>query len=86
VTPGIPVYVNANGCLSTTASSRRFKNEIKTMHQTGEAIMGLKPVTFHYMSDATGTPQFGLIAEEVAEVNPAPGGARREGRDQHRAL
>jgi septal ring factor EnvC (AmiA/AmiB activator) len=27
-------------------------------------------VTFHYKSDASGTPQFGLIAEEVAEVNP----------------
>jgi Skp family chaperone for outer membrane proteins len=27
-------------------------------------------VTFHYKSDHTKTPQFGLIAEEVAEVNP----------------
>jgi len=27
-------------------------------------------VTFHYKSDSTGTPQFGLIAEEVAAVNP----------------
>jgi DNA-directed RNA polymerase specialized sigma54-like protein len=27
-------------------------------------------VTFHYKSDASGTRQFGLIAEEVAEVNP----------------
>jgi len=40
------------------------------MDHTSEAILGLKPVTFHYKSDATGTPQFGLIAEEVAEVNP----------------
>ena len=30
----------------------------------------LKPVTFHYKSDQTGTPQYGLVAEEVAEVNP----------------
>src|SRR5207248_5518969 len=35
-----------------------------------EAILGLKPVTFHYKTDTTSTPQFGLIAEEVAEVNP----------------
>jgi hypothetical protein len=35
-----------------------------------EAILSLKPVTFHYTNDKTGTPQFGLIAEEVAEVNP----------------
>ncbi len=40
------------------------------MDQTSEAILALKPVTFHYKSDASGTPQFGLIAEEVAEVNP----------------
>ena len=40
------------------------------MDQTSEAILALKPVTFHYKSDSTGTPQFGLIAEEVAKVNP----------------
>jgi septal ring factor EnvC (AmiA/AmiB activator) len=40
------------------------------MDQTSEAILGLKPVTFQYKSDSKGTPQFGLIAEEVAEVNP----------------
>jgi hypothetical protein len=27
-------------------------------------------VTFHYKHEATNTPSFGLIAEEVAEVNP----------------
>jgi len=40
------------------------------MDQTSEAILALKPVTFHYKSDSTGTAQFGLIAEEVAKVNP----------------
>ena len=41
------------------------------MEQTSEAILSLKPVTFHYKSDPAGAgPQFGLIAEEVAEVNP----------------
>ena len=40
------------------------------MDQASEAILSLKPVTFHYKSDSTGTPQFGLIAEEVAQVNP----------------
>ena len=39
------------------------------MHEVSEAILALKPVTFHYKSDATNTPQFGLIAEEVAQVN-----------------
>jgi len=40
------------------------------MDNTSKAILSLKPVTFHYKGDATDTPQFGLIAEEVAAVNP----------------
>ena len=40
------------------------------MDKASEALLALKPVTFHYKDDAKGTPQFGLIAEEVAEVNP----------------
>jgi hypothetical protein len=41
------------------------------MDKTSEAILSLKPVTFHYKSDPAGAgPQFGLVAEEVAEVNP----------------
>ena len=40
------------------------------MEKSSEAILALKPVTFRYQTDKTGTPQFGLIAEEVAEVNP----------------
>ncbi len=40
------------------------------MDKASEAILALKPVTFHYNSDATNTPQYGLIAEEVVEVNP----------------
>ena len=40
------------------------------MDRASEAILALKPLTFHYKSDNTATPQFGLIAEEVAKVNP----------------
>src|SRR5213595_1545494 len=42
------------------------------MGEVSEAILALKPVTFHYKKelDPDGTPQFGLIAEEVAKVNP----------------
>jgi DNA-directed RNA polymerase specialized sigma54-like protein len=43
---------------------------IASMDSASEAILRLKPVTFHYKSDNTNTPQFGLTAEEVAEVNP----------------
>jgi hypothetical protein len=65
------VFINTlTGQLGTASSSRRFKKEIKAMDQTSESILGLKPVTFHYKSDKANTPQFGLIAEEVAEVNP----------------
>ena len=40
------------------------------MDKTSEGILQLKPVRFQYKSDTKGTPQFGLIAEEVAAVNP----------------
>ena len=66
----IPVLIDPAGQLGTMSSSKRFKKEIKPMDQTSEAILALKPVTFHYKSDSTGTAQFGLIAEEVAKVNP----------------
>jgi predicted ribosome quality control (RQC) complex YloA/Tae2 family protein len=62
--------IDAGGQLGTISSSRRFKNEIKLMDSASESILALKPVTFHYKSDKAGTPQFGLIAEEVAAVNP----------------
>ena len=68
--PNLQVYVNSGGQLGTNTSSRRFKEEIKPMDRVSEAILALKPVTFHYKTDAKGTAQFGLIAEEVAEVNP----------------
>jgi hypothetical protein len=64
------VLIDSAGQLGTLSSSRRFKKEIKPMEKASEAILALKPVTFHYKSDASGTPQFGLIAEEVAKVNP----------------
>jgi len=66
-----PVIVSDTGQLGTAASSERFKKDITTMDKASEVIMGLRPVTFHYKSDAKETPQFGLIAEEVAKVNPA---------------
>ena len=69
-TDAIPVLIDSAGQLGTASSSRRFKREIKPMNQTSESILALKPVTFNYRSDKKSTPQFGLIAEQVAEVNP----------------
>ena len=64
--------VNSDGRLGTTTSSRRFKDEIKPMSKASEALFALKPGTFRYKKelDSEGIPQFGLVAEEVAEVNP----------------
>jgi uncharacterized coiled-coil protein SlyX len=68
---GTPVFVNANGQLGTTPSSARFKDQIKPMDKASEAVLALKPVTFHYKKelDPQGIPQFGLVAEEVEKVN-----------------
>jgi len=40
------------------------------MDSASEGILALKPVTFQYKSDKKNAPQYGLIAEEVAKVNP----------------
>ena len=66
----VPVLIDSAGQLGTISSSRRFKKQIKPMEQASETILSLKPVTFHYKRDTKGTPQFGLIAEDVAAVNP----------------
>ena len=66
----VQVLVDSFGKLGTAPSSQRFKKEIRPMDKASEAILAFKPVTFRYKSDDTNTPQFGLIAEEVASVNP----------------
>ncbi|MGC2625587.1 MAG: tail fiber domain-containing protein, partial [Candidatus Udaeobacter sp.] len=76
VTPGSggvqTVIIDNDGQLGSMVSSRRFKKDIKPMDQTSEAIVKLKPVTFHYKNkDSKNTElDYGLIAEDVAEVNP----------------
>jgi uncharacterized coiled-coil protein SlyX len=69
---GSAVVVNGSGQLGVAGSSERFKNEIKPMDKASEAVLALKPVTFRYKKniDPQGTPQFGLVAEEVEKVNP----------------
>jgi hypothetical protein len=68
------------GRLGSNASSERFKRDIDPMQNTSEAIYSLKPVTFRYKNDKTNTRQFGLIAEEVAKVNPALIAVDKEGK------
>ena len=66
------VYVNSDNKIGTLASSRRFKEEIKPMDKASEVLFALKPVSFRYKKefDAGRAPMFGLIAEEVEQVDP----------------
>jgi len=66
----LPVVCGSDGKLTANASSRRFKHDIKRMDNASEVILALKPVSFRYNNAAEDTPWFGLIAEDVAEVNP----------------
>ena len=69
---GSTCYVDNDGKLGVFLSARRFKTNIADMAAASEALLALRPVTFHYKPelDKTGIPQFGLVAEEVAKVNP----------------
>jgi trimeric autotransporter adhesin len=70
---GATVFVDSAGQLGTLTSSRRFKDQIKPMDKASEALLALNPVSFRYKKeiDREGIPQFGLVAEEVAKINPA---------------
>src|SRR6478735_5117258 len=69
---GVFVTVGAGGKLGFQVSSRRYKDDIKTMDKASEALFALKPVSFRYKReiDPARSPDFGLIAEDVATVNP----------------
>ena len=67
---GSAVYVTAGGQLGVLASSERYKTAIAPMGAGTEKLQALRPVMFHLKTDPTGTLQYGLIAEEVAEVYP----------------
>jgi hypothetical protein len=69
---GSTCYVDNEGKLGVFLSARRFKTNIIDMGNASEALLALRPVTFHYKPDFDnmGIPQFGLVAEEVAKVNP----------------
>jgi hypothetical protein len=69
----VPVLIDSNGNLGTVASSRRYKEDIQDMADATNGLMRLGPVTFRYkkpLDDGSKPIQYGLIAEEVAEVYP----------------
>jgi hypothetical protein len=69
---GSAVYINSDGKLGTTPSSRRYKEQIKDMDAESDVLLKLRPVSFYYRNDPAETRQrqYGLVAEEVAEVSP----------------
>ncbi len=69
----VPVLIDSNGNLGTISSSRRYKEDIQDMGDASSGLMRLRPVTFRYkkpFADGSKPVQYGLIAEEVAEVYP----------------
>src|SRR5260370_9791630 len=70
VVVGSDVVVAANGRLGIVMSSARFKRDISDMGGTTSGLMKLRPVTFRYKDDHSGTRQYGLVAEEVGRVYP----------------
>jgi hypothetical protein len=65
----IPVLIDSGGQLGTVSSSRRFKEDIRDMDDATERLMDLRPVLFRF-KEREGPDEYGLIAEEVAEVSP----------------
>jgi hypothetical protein len=67
----VPVVIDSAGQLGTVSSARRVKRDIADMGDTTDTLMSLRPVQFRYTAHGPDAPlQYGLIAEEVAEVAP----------------
>lgn len=67
------VVIDSNGQLGTVSSSRRFKEDIRDMNDASSGLLRLRPVTYRYAqpyADGGKPLDYGLIAEEVAEVYP----------------
>ncbi len=69
ITPGNPLYVNSDGEIGYQSSSKRYKTNIKDMEDVSW-LYDLRPVNFRYKTDSLNSKQYGLIAEEVVQVNP----------------
>jgi hypothetical protein len=72
-TGGVAVLINSSNELHTLVSSLRFKEAVLDMGEASDVLMKLRPVTFRYREEVAGgtnVPEYGLIAEEVAEVAP----------------
>jgi hypothetical protein len=73
VADAVAVMIDSAGQLGTVSSSRRFKEDIQDLGPASGTLLDLRPVSFRYKREAGGPPrprEYGLIAEEVAEVFP----------------
>ena len=68
--PAASVLINSTGQLGLQVSSSRYKRDIQPMRAHSRGLLQLRPVIFRYKQDAQGERQYGLIAEEVAQVYP----------------
>ena len=69
IADAVPVLVDSAGQLGTISSSRRFKEDIRDMGDATERLLDLRAVLFRYKG-REGPDEYGLIAEEVAEIFP----------------
>jgi hypothetical protein len=67
---GLAVYITSSGQLGVQPSSERYKADIEPLGNRTERLSELRPVSFKYRNDPSGTVQYGLVAEEVARVYP----------------
>ena len=60
------------GLLGHLSSSRRYKEKIQPMDNASDTLYRLQPVTYRFKKevDATQSLDYGLVAEDVAEIDP----------------
>jgi hypothetical protein len=69
----VEVFVDSAGQLGTKSSSIRFKEDVHDMADASDGLLQLRPVTYRYKqpyADGSKPVDYGLIAEEVAQVYP----------------
>jgi hypothetical protein len=71
----------STGLLGHLSSSRRYKQDIQPMESASETLYRLKPVTYRYKKqiDPSQCLDYGLVAEEVAKVDPNLASRNRDG-------
>ncbi len=74
VPDAVAVMIDSAGQLGTISSSRAKKRDIREVGDLSRRLLALEPVAFRYRQNVQGKLEapleFGLVAEEVAEVFP----------------